>query len=90
MGRVIDLEAWREARETAARSGDPAVERLDRAMATLEARVEEGGRLSARHETDLLAITGAIALGMIEEAAERLERLAVRMAHPAGTGDRTG
>ena len=90
MGAVVDLTAWREARERAAESGDPSVERLDRAMAMLEERVEEGRRLSVRHETDLLAITGAIALGMIEEAAERIERLAVRMAHPAGTGDRTG
>ena len=84
MGTVIDLTAFREARDARERDADDAsVSRLDRAMRELEGRVGDGGALHARHETDLLAISGALALGMFEEAAERIERLAVRVAHPA-------
>ncbi len=82
MGTVIDLTAFRDAREHA-EGDDPSVSRLDRAMRRLESRVGSGAALHPRHETDLLAISGALALGMYEEAAERIERLAVRVEHPA-------
>lgn len=81
--RVIDLTAWRDAR--AERPDRPeGFERVERAMSTLEARVGRGPGLAPRHETDLLAITGALSLGLYDEAAERIERLAVQVAHPAG------
>ena len=83
MGSLIQLGAWREAKEHAEAT---AVERLHQAMHELELRVESGHPLTPSHETDLLAITGAMSLGMYEEAAERIERLAVRVVHPAGRG----
>ena len=79
---VIDIAAWRDSR---ADRGDHAdgFDRVERAMTALESRVRGGAALAARHETDLLAITGALSLGLYDEAAERIERLAVRMDHPA-------
>ncbi|HSJ50680.1 MAG TPA: hypothetical protein VLA90_05270 [Actinomycetota bacterium] len=78
MGTVIDLAAWREARER-----NPVV-RLERAIARLEARLERGtGRIGPRVEAELLAITTAMGAGRSEEAAERAERLAERLEHPS-------
>jgi hypothetical protein len=78
MGSVIDLVAWRDARER-----DPA-SRLERAIGRLERQLELGsGRISRRVESELLAITGAVTAGLPEEAAERAERLAERLEHPS-------
>lgn len=78
MGQVVELAAWREARDR-----DP-VSRLERAIARLEGRLERGtGRIGRRVEAELLAITGAMASGLPEEAAERAERLAERLDHPS-------
>jgi hypothetical protein len=78
MGTVIDLGAWREARER-----DP-LTRLERAVTRLEVRLEQGtGRLGRKVESELLAITGAMAAGLEEEAAERAERLSERLDHPS-------
>jgi hypothetical protein len=78
MGTVIDLGAWCEARER-----DP-LTRLERAVARLEVRLERGtGRLGRKVESELLAITGAMAAGLEEDAAERAERLAERLDHPS-------
>jgi hypothetical protein len=78
MGEIVDLEAWREARER-----DPVV-RLERAIRRLEVHLERGtGRIGPRVEADLLAITGALAADLQEEAAERAERLAERLDHPS-------
>jgi hypothetical protein len=78
VGRVIDLAAWRDARER-----DP-VARLERAISRLEARLERGtGRIGPTVEAELLAITGAMNAGLQEEAAERAERLAERLDHPS-------
>jgi hypothetical protein len=82
MGTVIDLAARRASR--ARGQGDDVFERLELAIARLDTSLAEGARLGAQHETDLLAIVGAVSIGMLEEAAERIERLAVRAAHPAG------
>lgn len=84
MGRVIDLETWRIGRRTPPQSAP--VRRLDAAVARLDPLVtaaEQRG-LDPRTDTDLLAITGAISLGMFDEAARRAERLADRLEHPAG------
>jgi hypothetical protein len=78
MGSVIDLVAWRDAREH-----DPA-SRLERAISRLERQLALGsGRISRRVEAELLAITGAVTAGLPEEAAERAERLAERLEHPS-------
>lgn len=82
---VVDLTAWRDTRERLDAEGrGESFDRVERAMGTLEARVRRGASLGTRHETDLLAITGALSLGMYNEAAERIERLAVQVDHPAG------
>jgi hypothetical protein len=78
MGSVIDLTAYRDARQS-----DPTT-RLERAIARLERQLELGsGRISRRVESELLAITGAVSAGLPEEAAERAERLAERLEHPS-------
>jgi hypothetical protein len=78
VGRVIDLEAWRQARER-----DP-VARLERAVRRLEVQLSRGtGRIGRRVEAELLAITRAVAAGLQEDAAERAERLAERLDHPS-------
>lgn len=78
VGQVIELSEWREARER-----DPVV-RLERAIARLEAQLEQGsGRIGRRVEAELLAITGAMTAGLQDEAADRAERLAERLDHPS-------
>jgi hypothetical protein len=78
MGRVIDLEAWRESRERSP------VARLERAIRRLEAQLALGtGRIGPRVEAELLAITTAMTGNRQEEAAERAERLAERLEHPS-------
>ena len=88
--KVVDLTAWRDAREHARERGDEGegFDRVELAMSTLESRVQRGARLAPRHETDLLAITGALSLGLYDEAAERIERLAVQVEHPSARGGR--
>jgi len=79
MGQVIDLQRWRELRERS----DP-VARLERAVRRVDKLVSAGaGRIEARVETELLAIAGALSTGLVEDAADRAERLAGRLAHPA-------
>lgn len=83
MGRVIDLEAWRDERER-----DP-VRRLERAIGRIDQLLARGtGRIGARVESELLAITGAVTAGLDDEAAERAERLADRLEHPASRAAR--
>jgi hypothetical protein len=85
MGSVIDLDAWRARRERAVPAVEPEpVPRLDAAVARLERLMRAGtGRISARVETELLAITGAVTAGRMREAARRAERLAERLEHPS-------
>lgn len=85
MGRVIDLVAWRRSRG-APREGSGAIERLERAvvgLAPLVSRLEAKGRIERSVETELMAITGAVSIGLAEEAAERAERLLARLKHPS-------
>jgi hypothetical protein len=92
MGMIVSLDDWRrrprrpEAERPDAEDGDD-VERLERAIETLSSFVSgavDGGRkLSARVETELLAIMGELAVGMVGDAAGRAERLAERLGRPA-------
>lgn len=90
MATVIDMAAWRARRGGAGADGvrtkpDPlrrlevAVYRLDPAVTHVAAR--DGG-LDHALETELLAITGAISMGLTQDAVERAERLADRLEHP--------
>ncbi|HZP90365.1 MAG TPA: hypothetical protein VFC04_05140 [Actinomycetota bacterium] len=96
MARVIDLEAWRAHRELVVRptpsdeDQEPSpgqerpIRRLEAAIARLESLVRSGlHRLGPRVESELLAITGAVSVGRVAEAADRAERLAERLEHPS-------
>ena len=76
MGTVISIEAWQE------RHGHHPAERLEHAVAELELalRAQPSSRLSEPDiERELLAITGAVSIGLLEDAAERAERLRDRL-----------
>ncbi len=98
MGTVIDLEAWRLRRGGLPGHGEPTeapapqrvpVNRLERAIARLEPLVTgDTSRVGPRVETELLAITGAVASGRVGDAADRAERLAVRLEHPSSRAAR--
>ena len=86
MGTVIDLLSWREGERDRDRLASPdpdaAVDRLDRLVSRLDPLLESvkrGGKRDHTVETDILAITGAISLGLMDEAAVRAERLASRL-----------
>ena len=81
---MISLEDWRRARV----ERDPA-ERLERAVAELDGilRTLPPRRLSAPDiERDLLAITGAVSVGLIDDAADRADRLRERLSRQARKG----
>jgi len=101
MGRVIDLDAWRRRRPQTdkdavlglgrhGRDRPPApLARLERAIGRLDPLVNGGtGRIGFRVETELLAITGAVTAGRVEDAATRAERLAERLEHPSSRAAR--
>jgi len=104
MGRVIDLEAWRLRRPARAehvglerplegRDGrlwpPTSLARLERAIGRLDPLVNGGtGRIGPQVETELLAITGAVTAGRVEDAATRAERLAERLEHPSSRAAR--
>ncbi|HEX9123756.1 MAG TPA: hypothetical protein VF984_10455 [Actinomycetota bacterium] len=68
--------------------GSP-LRRLEQAIARLDPLIHRGsGRIGARVESELLAITGAVTAGRIDEAAVRAERLAERLAHPSSRAAR--
>jgi len=88
MGSVIDLQAWRARGDSRVPAGpgggSEPVPRLDAAIVRLEGLMRSGpGRISGRVETEVLAITGAVAGGRMTEAAQRAERLAERLEHPS-------
>jgi len=84
MGTVTSIEDWRSERLRE----DPA-ERLEVAVESLDAVMRAGplGRLAEPDmERELLAITGAVSLGMLEDAADRAERLRERLLRRARSG----
>jgi hypothetical protein len=101
MGTVIELDVWRRRRPQIAEHGGLDMEpeghgrrpaplaRLERAIGRLDPLVNGGsGRIGPRVETELLAITGAMTAGRVEDAATRAERLAERLEHPSSRAAR--
>jgi hypothetical protein len=85
MGNVISLAEYRAARDRP----DPltAVDRLDLAVGRLDPLVRRSpDRIQAGVERELLRISRAVSAGRPGEAAERAERLADRLEHPAAHG----
>jgi len=95
MSAIVDLAAWKERRaaegapsQDLAEAGPPDgrvdVDRLDQAVERLHSlvsgRLDGDGRVEAGVETELLAIMGELAVGLIPEAASRAERLAAQLA----------
>jgi hypothetical protein len=90
MDNVIELRAWRQARsKPGPGSTDPSIRRLEAAIARLEretaARFERSEKLEPALETELLAILGAVASDLVEEATERAEKLAQRLSSRTGS-----
>jgi hypothetical protein len=91
MGMVVDLMRWKASRgapsvkdgAAATANRDDGAARLEAAVARLDGLVtktmEARGSLDAAVETELLAIMGAITAGLVDDAAERAERLAKRL-----------
>ncbi len=78
MGAVIDMATRRRERGRA----DGPAERLEGAVRRLEAIVAalaRTGTADPETETELLAITGAVRIGLADEAADRAERLLRRL-----------
>ncbi len=91
MGTVIQLEQFRkdsqQRRERrSARVPRPGVVLLEQAVGRLDpaiARIAASGPVDPHVETELLAITGAVATGDTDEALRRARRLADRLDHPS-------
>jgi hypothetical protein len=96
VGRVIELEAWRQRRKAALLPDIPAggtypgleleppVRRLETAIARLDRLVNSGHRrIGPRVERELLAITREVTSGRLVAAAERVEQLTGRLEHPS-------
>ena len=83
VGIVISLDEFRQRRGPAA----AAVRRLDRAVSRLDPLVQaKNGRLSPTIQRELQAIASAVSAGRPRQAAERAERLAGILEHPAASG----
>jgi hypothetical protein len=83
MGQVISLDAYRAGRNPLA----TAMERLDGAIARLDPLVSgRDGRLPPSVERQLLQIARAVSAGLPLDAADRAERLADLLEHPAAHG----
>lgn len=91
MGDVTQLEDWkrdrkvRQERHRARVPGLPVV-LLEQAVGRLDpaiARIAASGPVDPHVETELLAITGAVATGDTDGALRRARRLADRLDHPS-------
>jgi hypothetical protein len=94
MGTVTEIGTWRKRRaETStgagggtngsARGEGPRLDRLEHATERVSSLVSgllsRSGRVDSRTETELLAIIGELAVGLVDEAAARAERLSARL-----------
>jgi hypothetical protein len=83
MGQVIWLEEHRARRIP----GPIVLKRLDRAVGRLDSVVRRRpGRMAPTVERELLLIARAVSSGLPREAADRAERLADLLEHPAASG----
>jgi hypothetical protein len=83
MGDVVSLSEYRADRER----GAGALGRLDRAVQRLDPLVRARlDRLSPTIQRELVAIARAVSAGRPTRAAERAERLAGILEHPAASG----
>jgi hypothetical protein len=82
MAPVVELERWRRERAAGGRAAASAQEeRLERAVSLLDRLLADLGwnrRAPSWVVTELLAIQGAVSMGLTEEAALRAETLAAR------------
>jgi hypothetical protein len=80
MGRVVSLEEHRMRRHPALAQ----LSRLERSVGRLEASVQgPAGRITPVVEQELVRIVRAVSAGRTAEAADRAERLAGLLGHPA-------
>jgi hypothetical protein len=80
MGQVVRLDEYRARRDRL----PAAMVRLDQAIARLDPLVQHAsGRLRPSVERELGQIARAVSAGRPGQAAERAERLADRLEHPA-------
>lgn len=80
MAQVISLDEYRARRNPLATS----IARLDHAIARLDPLVRDRtGRLTPSVERELAHIARSVSAGLPREAAERAERLADLLEHPA-------
>lgn len=83
MAQVISLDTYRERRNPLA----AAMARLDGAIGRLDPLVRRRrGAIGPRVERELSAIAREVGLGRPQEAADRAERLADLLEHPAAIG----
>jgi hypothetical protein len=80
---VISIQDYRERRSP----GLVAMQRLEQAVGRLDVVVQRRpGRMAPTVERELLIIARAVSSGMPREAADRAERLADLLEHPAASG----
>jgi hypothetical protein len=83
MGEIVLLAEYRDRRHPEL----TVVQRLDRAVERLDSIVQgRPGRMAPTVERELLLIARAVSSGMPLEAADRAERLADLLEHPAASG----
>lgn len=83
MAQVISLDSYRERRYPLA----AAMARLDGAVGRLDPLIRGGrGGLGIRVERELAAISREVSQGQPQAAADRAERLADLLEHPAAIG----
>ncbi len=83
MGELVSLEDHRARRHP----GVVAIARLERAVGRLDSVVQRrAGRMAPTVERELLMIARAVSSGLPREAADRAERLADLLEHPAASG----
>ena len=83
MGEIVLLAEYRDRRNPEL----TVLQRLDRAVERLDSIVRRRpGRMAPTVERELLLIARAVSSGMPLEAADRAERLADLLEHPAASG----
>ncbi|HET9671264.1 MAG TPA: hypothetical protein VFQ40_00275 [Actinomycetota bacterium] len=83
MARVVSIQEYRERRNP----GLAQLSRLERTVGRLEDRIRHTpGRLSPAVERELLSIVRDVSAGRTRQAADRAERLAGLLGHPAAAG----